>query len=118
LGRLRISSNGLAQFTGLQVEEEEPSKELKWRLDQFGKFYNELVDLSASAFPFVPPDMHEELEKCMTAAQIHIKRIEAGRFGEADSKIVKHFEYAQFNFAYYKAARLARQRVQKMPLIS
>ena len=120
LGRLRLSFNGLRPMVDWMPEEpEERMKLLAERLEQFRNRYNPLVDTAASVYPFVPEDIYAEFEKCMKAAILEIKHIEAD-----PSKALSPSGYHQgdagrnqFDTAYYTAARLARQRFRHLSIV-
>ena len=120
LGRLRLSFNGLRPMVDwIPEESEERMKLLAARLSHFKERYNPLVDTAASVYPFVPEDIYAEFEKCMKAAILEIKHIEADA-----SKALTPSGYqqgdasrSQFDTAYYAAARLARQRFRHLSIV-
>lgn len=121
LGKLRLSFNGLRPILDwLPEDPQERLKILAARLDHFSSRYNPVVDTAASLFPFVPEDIYAEFEKCMKAAILEIRHIE-----ENPSKAFTHSgmdegtKYReQFETAYFRAAKLARERFRQLSIVS
>jgi hypothetical protein len=120
LGRLRLSFNGLRPMVDwAPPEPEERMKILAVRLAHFNERYNPLVDTAASVYPFVPEDIYAEFEKCMKAAILEIKHIEADPQKALTASGYQEGDRArtQFDMAYYTAARLARERFQHLSIV-
>jgi hypothetical protein len=121
LGRLRLAFNGMRPFLDrAPVNNEEKTQEVRRRLDLFSERYNALVDTANSLYPFVPEDIYAELETCMNAAIIEIKDVQQAG-GDALSPqgyAEGATQNARFSTAYYKAAKLARERFDRLSVIS
>jgi hypothetical protein len=121
LGKLRLSFNGLRPFWDrTPVDEQDKLEEIFRRLNHFKERYNALVDTAHSVYPFVPEDIYAELETCMNAALIEIRHIE-----EAGAKALSPAGYDdgskrhdRFTTAYFKAAKLARERFNRLSVVS
>lgn len=121
LGKLRLSFNGLRPFIDRPPQDhEERFTEISRRLSHFTERYNALVDTAESVYPFVPEDIYTELEKCMKAALIEIRHIE-----DAGAEALSPAGYSdganqhdRFTAAYFKAAKLVRERFNRLSVVS
>jgi len=121
LGKLRLAFNGLRPMLDWMPEDQqEQMKVLATRMRHFTERYNPVVDTAASVYPFVPEDIYAEFDKCMKAALLEIKHIEAD-----PSKAFTNSGYHQgaeqrdkFDSAYFAAARLTRERFRQLSIVS
>lgn len=121
LGRLRLSFNGLRPFMDWTPQDESEKRKLMVsRLNHFKERFNPFVDTSESVYPFVPEDIYEQFEICSRAAFLEIKHIE-----EDMSKALTPNGYMEgvkqletFSAAYFKAAKLARERFRQLSVAS
>lgn len=121
LGKLRLAFNGLRPtLDWMPDDEQERMKVLAARLRHFTERYNPVVDTAASVYPFVPEDIYAEFDKCMKAALLEIKHIEAD-----PSKAFTSSGYYQgteqrdnFDSAYFTAAKLARERFRQLSVVA
>jgi hypothetical protein len=121
LGKLRLSFNGLRPpVDWLPDDEKERVKLMAQRLNDFKERYNPLVNTAASVYPFVPKDIDQQFQTCMKAALLEIRHIE-----EDLSKALTPDGYMQggtqrgiFESAYFEAAKLTRQRFQRLSIVS
>jgi hypothetical protein len=121
LGRIRLSFNGLRpMIDSLPDDQKERMKLIAQRLDHFTERYNKLVDTAESVYPFVPEAIYEQVEVCMKAALLEIRSIEHSGPESLSSKgymeAADHHE--KFTNAYFKAAKLARERFNHMAVVS
>jgi hypothetical protein len=121
LGKVRLSFNGLRPFLdSLPQDPKEKSKLIVTRLNHFTERYNTLVDTAESVFPFVPEDIYTELDTCMKSALIEIKHIEEAGPDALSSQGYQDGarQHDKFTNAYFKAAKLARERFNHMAVVS
>jgi hypothetical protein len=122
LGKLKLAFNGSRPFMDSLVpdDKEEVVKMISDRLRQLKERFNTVIDTAESVFPFVPEDIYSELEICMQSALLEIRSIEyAGSealSSDGYSEGRKHHE--RFSAAYFKAAKLARERFKSMAVVS
>jgi hypothetical protein len=120
LGKLRLSFNGMRpEFTWGPTDEEAKTKQLLLRLSEFKDRYNALVDTAESSYPFVPEDLYEHVSECMKTAMIEMAHVETA--GEGTFKMDWYEDGAKqrdrFNAAFYKAAKLARERFRSLSVV-
>ncbi len=121
LGKLRLTFNGLRPFLDWTPQGEQAKEKLMLgRLNSFKERFNPFVDVIQCMYPFLPEDIFEQFEICSRCAFVEIKDIE-----ENISRALSSAGYAngrknhdQFDKAYFTAARLARQRFQKLSIAS
>jgi hypothetical protein len=121
LGKLRLAFNGLRPMVDWMPDDpQEKMKILASRMSHFTERYNPVVDTAASVYPFVPEDIYAEFDKCMKAALLEIRHIEAD-----PSKAFTSSGYHQgaeqrdkFDSAYFAAAKLARERFRHLSIVS
>lgn len=121
LGKLRLSFNGLRpDFSWGPTEEKEKLKILVQRLDDFKDKHNQFVNTAESLLPFVPEDIFEHIETCMKTAMIEIAHIETA--GPATFTFDWFADGARqrdkFTNAYFLAAKLTRERIRQVSVVS
>lgn len=121
LGKLRLSFNGMRPFLDRTPEDpQEKLKEISRRLNHLSERYNACVDAAQSAYPFVPEDIYEEVDRCLMAAMIEIKNVGAAGLdalspsGYSEGAI----QHEKFSSAYFAAARLVRARFNRLSVVS
>jgi hypothetical protein len=121
LGKLRLSFNGLRpDFSWGPTDEKEKSKILVQRLEDFKDKYNQFVSTAESLFPFVPEEIFEHVQICMKTAHIEIAHIETA--GPATFTLGWFEDGARqrdkFTNAYFLAAKLTRERIRQLSVVS
>lgn len=121
LGKLRLVFNGMRPFIDNAPQDPaEKSKEIARRLHLLSERYNTSVDAVHSAYPFVPEDILEEMEKCLMATMIEIKHVE-GAGEDALSSEGYHDgakQHEKFTAAYFNGAKLVRERFNRLSVVS
>jgi hypothetical protein len=121
LGKLRLAFNGMRPFLDRAPQDQQDKRtEIVRRLRLLSEHYNASVDVVNSVYPFVPEDIYEELDKCLMAAMLEIKHVE-----EAGEDALSHEGYSdgakqhdRFTTAYFKAAKLVRERFNHLSVVS
>jgi hypothetical protein len=120
LGKLRLSLNGLRPFMDWTPEDhEEKVKLLIKRLDSVKERFNPFVDISESVYPFIPDDISEQFEICSKVVLLEIRHIEADideALGPA-GYVEGNKAHEKFDSAYFKAAKLIRQRFHQLSVV-
>lgn len=120
LGLLRLAFNGLRPILDwIPEDQQEKLKVLKTRLDFFSDRYNPLVNTAFSVYPFVPEDIYREFEKCMKAAILEIKHIQADpakAFTNSGMEEGRR-QREEFDSGYHAAAKLAREHFRQLSIV-
>ena len=121
LGKLRLGFTGLRpEFSWASGGHEEKLEKLSRHLNDFKERYDALVNTTESLYPFVPENIYEQVQSCMKTATIEIMHIETSG---ASTFTVNWYEDGarqreKFTEAYYAAAKLTRERIRQLSVIS
>jgi hypothetical protein len=122
LGKLKLSFGGLRPILDwLPSDTDDRIREVAARLDPFIDYYNASVTAVESVYPFVPEDIYAQFQECMKAAMLEIRHIkEVGGIGATSPKGYQQGVESLDRFckAYFLAAKMARERFQRMSVVS